>query len=157
MPERTQTGPREVRYSSWLPTFDPQPGKVVRKADMPGFALSRLSGNPADEGTDWGLIGPWINGVAEFSVGVFTMAPNQSHPPHYHPDNAEFYYVISGTCLIRVDDETIEVGPETALYFPAGSVHAVWTRADETATILYAFDERRDARVTSVWLEKTDA
>lgn len=145
---------REVSYQSWLPTFEPPLGKVVRKANMPGYTLDRLSGNPGDEGTDWGLLGPWINGASEFSMGVFTMTPNQAHPPHYHPIGPEFYYIIAGTCLIQVDDEKLEIGPETALYFPEGTVHAVWTRADETVTILYAFAERAGARVTTVWLEE---
>lgn len=143
----------EATYPTWLPAFDPPLGKVVRMADVPGHNLATLSGNPRDEGTDWGLLGPWINGAAEFSVGVFTMTPGQTHPPHYHPNNAEFYFIISGTCLLQVDAEMVEAEPGMAIYFPEGTVHAAWTRPDETVTILYGFDERPDSRVTSVWLE----
>jgi quercetin dioxygenase-like cupin family protein len=149
----TSSTPREVTYQPWLPTFEPLLGKVVRTTDVPAVPLARQSGNPHDEGTDWGLLGPWINGAAEFSVGVFTMEPNQTHPPHYHPIGPEFYYIAAGSCLVQVDDEMIEAGPEMAIYLPEGTVHAVWTRDGESVTIVYGFDERPDTRVTTVWLE----
>ncbi len=144
---------REVTYQSWLPTFAPPLGKIVRIADVPAHDLATLSGNPRDEGTDWGLIGPWINGASEFSVGVFTMTPNQTHPPHYHPIGPEFYYIVAGSCLLLVDQERHEVEAGTAAYLPEGTVHAVWTRDEESVTILYAFAERSETRVTTVWQE----
>jgi hypothetical protein len=60
---------------------------------------------------------------------------------------------VSGTSLVQVDDEKIEVGPETAIYLPEGTVHAVWTRPDESVTIFYGFDEQPGVEITSVWLE----
>lgn len=148
---------REVTYQSTLPAIDPPLGKVVRKADVPGHDMASITGNPVDQGTDWAMMGPWLNGAADFSAGVFTMEPNETHPPHYHPTGPELYYIVSGSCLVQVDDETIEVAAETTISLPEGTVHAVWTREDETVTIFYAFAERPDAPVTTVWLEEDEA
>jgi quercetin dioxygenase-like cupin family protein len=55
--------------------------------------------------------------------------------------------------VVQVDDEEIEVGPETAIYLSEGTVHAVRTRPDESVTIFYGFDEQLDITITSVWLQ----
>jgi quercetin dioxygenase-like cupin family protein len=152
--EGANLGTSEVTYPrDVVPRSDPLLGKVVRLADRPGLDMAAVTGNPHDQGTDWALLGPLINGAREFSVGVFTMTPNQVHPPHYHPVGPEFYYIVSGSCLVRVDDDEVEVGPETAIYLPEGTVHAVRTRDGETVTIFYGFDERADAAISTVWLE----
>jgi quercetin dioxygenase-like cupin family protein len=144
----------EVTYTpTVIPRHDPPLGKIVRVADQPGYRLDELTGNPHDQGTDWELIGPEINGATEFAVGLYTMAPNQVHPPHYHPVGPEFYFVVSGTCLVRVDDEEVAVGPQTAIYLPEGTVHGVRTRDDESVTILYGFALRADAKKSTIWLE----
>ncbi len=149
-----ETGLKEVTYEAPVKSrFDPGLGKVVRTADVPGYEIEQLSGNPYDQGIDWGLTGPRVNGAPEFTIGIYKMGPNQVHPPHYHPVGAEFYYIVEGTCLVQVDNEKIEVGPETAIYLPEGTVHAVWTRPDESVTIFYGFDEQPGVEITSVWLE----
>jgi putative monooxygenase len=147
-------GTSEVTYArDVVPRADPLLGKIVRVADRPGYTLEEVTGNPHDQGTDWALLGPRINGAREFYVGVYTMGPDQIHPPHYHPVGPEFYYIISGSCVVRVDDEEAEVGPETAIYFPEGTIHGVRTREGETVTILYGFAVRPDAAISTVWLE----
>jgi quercetin dioxygenase-like cupin family protein len=132
---------------------DPLLGKVVRAADVRGYTLAEVTGNPNDQGIDWALIGPAINGAAEFSGGVYTMGPDQVHPPHFHPVGPELYYIVAGSCLVQVDNEEFEVGPETAIYIPESSVHAVRTRPGESVTIFYAFALRPDAMTSTVWLE----
>jgi putative monooxygenase len=153
MGDSKDAGPREVTYPTWLPTYETKLGKIVRTSDVAGYSLDVISGNPRDEGTDWALLGSWINGAAEFAVGVFKMTANQTHPPHYHPVGPEFYYIVEGSCIVQVDDEMVEARPETAIYLPEGTVHAVWTREDEAVTILYGFAERPDAQISTVWLE----
>src|SRR4051794_18120140 len=154
MSAQSPSGTAEVTYTSpIISRHEPLLGKVVRVAKQHGYQIAELTGNPHDQGTDWALLGPEIKGAREFSLGLYKMEPNQTHPPHYHPVGPEFYYIVSGSCLVRVDDEEIEVGPETAIYLPEGTVHAVRTRADETVTILYGYDERPDADISTVWLE----
>ena len=64
-----------------------------------------------------------------------------------------FSSIVSGSCLVRVDDEEIEAGPGTAVYLPEGTVHAVRARADVTVSIVNGFDERADAPISTAWLE----
>ena len=108
---------------------DPLLGNVVRLSDVPSHSLAEVTGNPNDQGTDWALIGPTINGAAAFSGGVYTMGPDRMHPAHYHPVGPELYYIVAGSCLVQLDDDELEVGPETAIYSPEGSVHAVRIRS----------------------------
>ena len=154
MAEYLPVGTSEVTYPRVVVRrSEPLLGKIVRVADRPGYTLEEVTGNPHDQGTDWALLGPLINGAQEFFVGVFTMAPDQIHPAHYHPVGPEFHYIVSGSCVVRVDDEEVEVGPETAIYLPEGTVHGARTRPGETVTILYGFDQRADAEVSTVGLE----
>ena len=44
--------------------------------------------------------------------------------PHYHERTAEIYYILAGWGRMRVGDEVFEVEPGTAIYIPAGKVHA---------------------------------
>ena len=144
----------EVIYEgSVVRRWNPLLGHVVRAAEMPSHAIHELTGNPHDRGTDWALAGPTINGAAEFFLGLYKMAPNQIHPPHYHPVGPEFYYIVEGTCLVLVGDEWVHSGPETSIYLPQGMVHGVRTREHESVTILYGYDLGPDGEATTVWLE----
>ncbi len=42
---------------------------------------------------------------------------------HYHQRTDEFYYVISGTGMMRLDDEEIELHPGVVVYVPRGVKH----------------------------------
>jgi quercetin dioxygenase-like cupin family protein len=132
---------------------DPLLGNVVRSSDVPGYSLAEVTGNPHDQGTGWALIGPSINGAAEFSGGIYTMGPGQVHPPHYHPVGPELYYIVTGSCLVQLDNDEFEVGSDTAIYIPEGSVHAVSTRPNESVTIFYVFALHPDTQKSTVWLE----
>lgn len=156
MTDRGAPSVHEVRYDAWLPSYAPLMGKVINASQVEGFDIEKLSGNPHDQGRDWGLMGPWVNAAAEFSAGIYKMSPNQVHPPHYHPESPELYYIVEGSCLVQVDDQIHDVGPETAIYLPINCVHAVWTRDDESVTIFYVFQEQPGVEVVSIWLEDRD-
>jgi quercetin dioxygenase-like cupin family protein len=113
--------------------------KVMRAQDVACIDMSRY-GKDTDQGIDCPLISPWINGSSELVFGLYRLAPGEYHPRHLHPSGAELYYVQDGTCVITVDDDQVECHPGTAVYLPAGTVHAVRTRPHESTTIVYAFD-----------------
>lgn len=86
-------GANEVIYEgSVVRRWNPLLGHIVRAADMPSHAIHELTGNPHDQGTDWALAGPSINGAAEFFFGLYKTTPNQIHPPHYHPVGPEYVF-----------------------------------------------------------------
>ena len=51
---------------------------------------------------------------------------------HHHVKTEEIYYVLEGRGLMRVGDETREVGPGDAVAIPPGAVHQI-TNAGTTA------------------------
>jgi len=54
-----------------------------------------------------------------------TQAGYQGHPPHFHRDQDENFYVLEGHFAFRVDDRTVECGPGTFLHLPKGTVHTL--------------------------------
>jgi quercetin dioxygenase-like cupin family protein len=127
--------------------------KVTRLSEQPGLSLTGVQGHPLDQGTFWPLIARYVNGAEEFDFGVYRLEADEYHPRHFHPAQAELYYIVEGSCLVTVDDAEVEATPGTAIYLPRGTVHAVRTRAGETMTMVYAFScgDFRDAGTT--WLE----
>ena len=127
--------------------------KVTRLAKVRSYLLKEVQGNPDDAGIAWPLIARYVNGSEEFDFGVYKLAEDEYHPRHFHPAGAEFYYIIEGSCLVTVDEDVVEAEAGTAIYLPAGTVHAVRTRAGETMTMVYGFSsgDFRDAGTT--WLE----
>jgi mannose-6-phosphate isomerase-like protein (cupin superfamily) len=45
---------------------------------------------------------------------------------HYHERTDEFYYVISGSGRMTLDDEEIELHPGVVVYVPRGVRHRAW-------------------------------
>jgi quercetin dioxygenase-like cupin family protein len=127
--------------------------KVTLLQETRGLDIAGVQGHPLDQGVYWPLIARYVNGAEEFDVGIYRLDSDEFHPSHYHPAAAEFYYFIEGSCRVRVDDDWIEATPGTAVYLPAGTVHAVRTRPGETTTMVYGFScgDFRDAGTT--WVE----
>ncbi len=53
------------------------------------------------------------------------LAPGAGTAPHHHVKTEEIYYLIEGQGLMRVGDETCEVGPGDAIAIPPGEVHQI--------------------------------
>lgn len=51
-------------------------------------------------------------------------------PPHEHPSADEFFYVLSGTVSIDIDDLHAEVGPGDHFHVPRGSTHSLTALTD---------------------------
>jgi len=58
-----------------------------------------------------------------FSFGVATVHPGGEIPKHTHHDREEVFYIQSGTGVLEADDETLELTPGTAVWFPLGCTH----------------------------------
>jgi quercetin dioxygenase-like cupin family protein len=151
MSERGDDGPRATRFVSTAP---PAPRRaVVRRAEARCAPSREVTGHAADGGEDCVLIGAHVNGAPDLTLGLYRMRPNEYHPRHFHGHGSEFYYVLDGSCLVTVDDEVVEATVGTAVYLPAGTVHAVRTREGESVTILYGFGEGIAEHIAVTWLE----
>lgn len=125
--------------------------KVIRLDEEPKMDMNTTSGHPGDAGQHVELIGSYINGSTDFTIGIYRMDAGTYHPRHYHPAGAEFYYFIEGAGLITVDDDDHEIHPGTAIYLPRGTVHAI--RTTKAIEMLYGFDKPDFRECGIKWLE----
>jgi mannose-6-phosphate isomerase-like protein (cupin superfamily) len=53
-----------------------------------------------------------------------------STTPHFHPKTEEIYYILEGSALMRIGDESRTVGPGDAIAIPPGRVHQITNTGD---------------------------
>ncbi|MFE0151296.1 cupin domain-containing protein [Nonomuraea sp. NPDC059007] len=71
-------------------------------------------------------------------MGVLRLAPGEFVAEHYHPHSEEFLYVVRGTLTMRVEDESVELGPGDGLMVPIGARHRlVNTGAEEGEAVFH--------------------
>jgi mannose-6-phosphate isomerase-like protein (cupin superfamily) len=68
-------------------------------------------------------------------LAVARLAPGKEIERHIDPME-EIYFVLSGTGLMKVDDESRQVGPGDATWIPTGSSHALLNNSQEGCIIL---------------------
>jgi len=97
----------------------------VPPIDLPGGSWSRvlLTGDRVRSGT---------------ALGVSSFAPGTSTAMLSH-ETEELAFVLSGVGELRLDDEVVPYGPQSALYIPAGVWHAVVNTGDEPVSMVFAF------------------
>lgn len=77
------------------------------------------------------------SGKNGFSLGVAEYHSKEFGMPQVH-DDQEALYVSSGFGQIRLDDETFDIGPGTAIYVPPRCKHAARTTGPEPLKVVYA-------------------
>jgi mannose-6-phosphate isomerase-like protein (cupin superfamily) len=55
-----------------------------------------------------------------YSLAYAKVAAGQKTKPH-KLKSCEVYYITAGNGLMHIDEESLEVGPESAIYIPAGA------------------------------------
>ncbi|MEM1944241.1 MAG: cupin domain-containing protein [Nitrososphaerota archaeon] len=82
------------------------------------------------------------DGAPNFEIRKFTIEPGGDIPAHMHPDIEHEQYVLRGNYTIVIDGVTYRVGPGTAIYIPANSVHSYRNDGDEQAEFLCIIPRR---------------
>jgi|ERR1022692_1346833 quercetin dioxygenase-like cupin family protein len=73
-------------------------------------------------------------------VGEITLAPRTFGPlQHRHAQHDEGFYVVSGTALFTVADQTYEATAGTLVMIPPGAPHTFANPSDETTVLLNTF------------------
>jgi quercetin dioxygenase-like cupin family protein len=118
--------------------------------------ISDLNGNTNDDGVVHRLADPDASDdpTVEFAAGIYRIEPGWRHPLHLHRASAELYYVVEGSALFTVGDETFVASKGDALYIPAGMPHAIGS-GNEPMELLYAFAVPNLAAIGTEWLEDT--
>jgi quercetin dioxygenase-like cupin family protein len=79
---------------------------------------------------------PAATGAKQLTVIEGTFFPRKGHDFHYHADQEELIYVLSGALEHWIDHEKRTLGPGDSVFMPAGVVHATFNAGDEDATVL---------------------
>jgi mannose-6-phosphate isomerase-like protein (cupin superfamily) len=60
-----------------------------------------------------------------YSLAHATLEPNVSSLPHKFFTASEVYYILKGTGLMHIDDETKEVAPGDTIYIPPKAIQYI--------------------------------
>lgn len=58
-------------------------------------------------------------------VGIVTYHEGEGPPPHYHPNDEQFVYVLEGRAVHINGDELIPIGPGDLIHIPRNTVHGM--------------------------------
>jgi quercetin dioxygenase-like cupin family protein len=107
------------------------PGKFILQADIEPDVL------------EWGrliwLCNPPSTDAKNTVVVAASIFPGTGHNFHFHPDQEEVLYVISGKIEQWVDNEKRVLGPGDSAFMPAGVVHATFNAGSDDAKVLAIF------------------
>ena len=82
------------------------------------------------------LLGPdgSISGPDSERFGLFFLNPGVTYPDHWH-DADEFYYVLAGSAVWTVDDETTRSSAGSYIRTPSQAVHRIITDDEPVLTV----------------------
>jgi putative monooxygenase len=69
--------------------------------------------------------------------GVLTLEPGEYVSEHRHPYSEEFLYVVRGSMLIRIEGESIRLGPGDSLMVAIDDRHRLENDGDEQAFVVF--------------------
>lgn len=98
-----------------------RPGEGVEIEALPAEAgfrqIAELPGFEPAEGVQMNMLAG-----ARGMLNWVRLAPGARVPAHSHP-HEQLGYVIEGSIILRIGDETREIGPETCYVIPGGVEH----------------------------------
>jgi putative monooxygenase len=83
------------------------------------------------------LLSPKTAGATSGFMGALALQPGESVSEHRHPYSEEFLYVVRGSVLLRVDGETISLGPDESVMTPRNLPHRLENHGDEPAFCVF--------------------
>jgi quercetin dioxygenase-like cupin family protein len=103
-------------------------------------AIGITPGDEGLEGLEWHILGqiyvPKQRTDASFAWHA-TLPPGTFVPPHVHPGQDEYLYILSGTLDFWLDGETKAAGQGDLAKLPKGIPHGIYNNASEPATGLF--------------------
>ncbi|MGI9380294.1 MAG: cupin domain-containing protein [Methyloligellaceae bacterium] len=58
-------------------------------------------------------------------VGIVTYMAGEGPPPHYHPNDEQFIYVLEGRAAHILDEDIFTIGPGDLVHIPRNTVHGI--------------------------------
>lgn len=65
------------------------------------------------------------------NVTHVSVAPGETVPSHVHHDEDQIYYVVSGSGVVKLDAQRIEVGADSGVLIPLGTRHEIMNTGSE--------------------------
>lgn len=115
-------------------------------AGMPGLIMDRSG---AWEGVVWQILGQTytLKQAGPDCMAWHAIFPDGTFvPPHVHPDQDEFVYVLSGEYTIRLNGREQKAGPGDLVVMPRGIPHGLFNLSGAEATCLFWVAPTRDLR-----------
>lgn len=100
-------------------------------------SLEALKQNSEKPGSRW-EISPQL-GIEGYNFNVAVLEPGQrlsQNAYHYHRDQSEFYYVVSGRLRVEVEERSFDVEEDEVLLFEEGVPHLLHNCHDEPCKII---------------------
>ena len=64
-------------------------------------------------------------------MGIVTYKKGEVPPPHYHPNDEQWIYMLSGKLAVLLGDETTTVDVGDLIFIPRNTVHGIRLLDDE--------------------------
>ncbi|MCU0884183.1 MAG: cupin domain-containing protein [Beijerinckiaceae bacterium] len=92
------------------------------------------------EGIAWNILGQTYvpKEVSEHSFAWHATFPADTFvPPHIHPTQDEFIYMLEGRLELMLDGRELQAGPGDLVRMPMGLPHGIFNRSGETVKCLF--------------------
>ncbi len=92
------------------------------------------------DGVVWTILGQTYvpKSVTEHSFAWHaTFPPGTFVPPHAHPMQNEYLYILAGRLDFWLDGEEVQAGPGDTVRLAMGEPHGIFNKSGETATALF--------------------
>ncbi len=83
------------------------------------------------------LLSPKTVGATSGFMGALRLAPGECVTEHRHPYSEEFLYVVSGSVVLRVEDEAITLHPDESIMTPKDLRHRLENTGDQPAFLVF--------------------
>jgi mannose-6-phosphate isomerase-like protein (cupin superfamily) len=99
------------------------------------------------------LIGELNSGSKDISIQITDVDPNESQFLHSH-EQAQCYYILSGTGRMIIDDQAEEVKEGDAVFVPSNATHGIKNIGNDTLTYLTANQAFGKQKEEELWPEE---
>lgn len=92
------------------------------------------------DGITWNILGQTYvpKEVSEHSMAWHATFPADTFvPPHIHPTQDEFIYMLEGQLELMLDGRDLKAGPGDLIKMPMGIPHGIFNRSGETVKCLF--------------------
>jgi mannose-6-phosphate isomerase-like protein (cupin superfamily) len=99
------------------------------------------------------LIGELNSGSKQISIQITDVDPNEMQFLHSH-EQEQCYYIISGSGLMIIDDQSREVKQGDAIFIPSNSIHGIKNIGNNRLSYLTANQAFGKQRENELWPEE---